>query len=99
MAKADDRVANIGSGDAPACQAQKGRLAANVERCRRERDGVSAPTAGQTAIGSCGVEATDASQKQGARAYCDALRAEGRASSELSQPIERCVVQAMRAAP
>jgi hypothetical protein len=95
----DDRVAAIAGGDDKACQVQAKRLAADVESWRGQREGICVLTAEQKAVSSCGVEASDAGQKQRAKSYCDALAANGVADTLLARPLEQCVGQALRAVP
>jgi hypothetical protein len=97
LTEVEDRVASIASGGNEACPAQASRLAASVERWRRQRDRICAPTAEQKAIATCGVEASDAAQQQRAKSYCDALAAKGVANPVLSRPIEQCVSAALNA--
>jgi hypothetical protein len=97
LTEVEDRVAAIGAGGNEACPAQASRLAANVERWRGQRDRMCAPTAEQKAICTCGVKASDATQQQRAKRYCDALAAQGVADPVLSRPLEQCVGAALSA--
>jgi len=97
LTEVEDRVAAIGAGGNETCPAQASRLAASVERWRGQRDRICAPTAEQKAIGTCGVEASDAAQQQRAKSYCDALAARGVADPVLSRPLEQCVSAALNA--
>lgn len=97
LTEVEDRVAAIAAGGNEACPAQASRLAASVERWRGQRDRMCAPTDEQKAISTCGVKATDATQQQRAKRYCDALAAKGVADPVLSRPLEQCVGAALSA--